>query len=86
VVLDLFDTVIYLYLDEATLRQRMAGRHAGQFAFAPHEQQAILGWRQSSEATYRSSGAVMIDAALPVEVVVSSVLKAAMETFKDLPV
>ncbi|HEY1645383.1 MAG TPA: AAA family ATPase [Candidatus Saccharimonadales bacterium] len=74
VVIDLFDKVIYLYLDEHTLRQRMNKRHSGEFAFAPHEQEAVLSWHKSSEKGYRERGAVMIDATLPVKQVTDEIL------------
>lgn len=75
-VLDLFDKVIYLYLDEATLRQRMHNRGSGAFGFAPHEKKAILGWHKSSEAAYRKRGAVMIDATQPLHDVVTQIIAA----------
>jgi shikimate kinase len=77
VVLDLFDKVIYLYLDESTLRQRMNSRHSGEFAFAPHEQKAILGWHKPSEGMYRNHGATMIDATEPLDTVVNKIIAAA---------
>lgn len=76
VVLDLFDKVIYLYLDEATLRQRMNSRNSGEFGFAPHEQKAVLGWHKSSEEAYRKRGATMIDATQPLDVVVDGIIVA----------
>ncbi len=76
VVLDLFDKVIYLYLNEATLKQRMNSRHGGEFGFAPHEQEAILGWHKSSEAAYRKRGATMIDATQPLNTVVEKIIAA----------
>ncbi len=75
VVLDLFGELVYLYLDEATLRQRMKNRLSTEFAFAPHEQEAVLSWHKSSEDTYRQHGATMIDATQPVERIVDKIIK-----------
>lgn len=74
VVLDLFDSVVYLYLDEATLRQRMSNRLETEFSFAPHEQEAVLGWHNSSENVYRNRGAIMIDATRPINEVAETIL------------
>ncbi len=76
VVLDLFDKVIYLYLDETTLQQRMAKRGKGEFGFAPHEKAAILGWRKPCKEKYQQFGASMIDAAQPLEQVIDEILAA----------
>lgn len=75
-VLDLFDKVIYLYLDEATLRRRMAKRREGEFAFASHEKEAVLSWHKSSEEKYRQCGATMLDASQPVERTADQILAA----------
>ena len=73
-VLDLFEKVIYLSLDEVTLKRRMATRQSGEFAFAEHEKQAILGWHKSSEEAYRKRGAIMIDATQPLTQVIARVV------------
>lgn len=74
VVLDLFDKLVYLYLDETTLRQRMSQRLETEFAFALHEQEAVLSWHKSSEDKYRQLGAIMIDAAQPKNTVIDTLL------------
>lgn len=74
-VLDLFDMVIYLYLDEDTLKQRMA-KQPNEFAFAEHEKKAILSWHKTSEEAYRKRGAVMVDATKPINEVTYSILGA----------
>lgn len=76
VVIDLFDKVIYLYLDEPTLRHRMDKRDSGEFGFAPHEKQAILSWHTSSEQNYRQRGATMIDATQPLDDVLNEIISA----------
>jgi broad-specificity NMP kinase len=75
VVLDLFDKVICLFLDEKRLKDRIAARGAGEFGYAPHEEQAILGWHKTSEGTYRKRGAHMIEASQPVDVVLEEVIE-----------
>jgi len=78
VVLDLSDKTVYLFLDEDTLRLRMNNRQSGKFAFAEHEQQAIISWHKSSEDGYRERGSTMIDATLPIEKVIESILVASI--------
>lgn len=77
VVLDLFDKIVYLSLDEDTLKARMDKRDSGEFGFAPHEKQAILSWHTSSENAYKKRGAVIVDATQPLGVVVRHILAAA---------
>jgi hypothetical protein len=69
----LFDKVLALVADIPTLQQRIAGR-TNKFGKAPAELAAILGWHASYESTYRRLGAVIIDAARPLDQVVSQVL------------
>jgi len=77
-VLDLFDKVIYLYLDETTLKHRLNDRQPSELAFAPNEQEAILSWRKSSENNYRRRGATMVDATQPLSLVVDRIIAAVM--------
>jgi dephospho-CoA kinase len=74
-VLDLFDVVVYLYLDEATLRRRLAKRTGRGFGGATHELAQILSWHKSSEAAYRERCALMIDATKPIDQVVDRILE-----------
>jgi len=76
IVLDLFDKLIYLYLDEDTLRDRMSKRSSTELAFAPHEQQAVLSWHKPCEDKYRKLGATMVDATQPNDKVIESILAA----------
>ena len=73
----LFSRVIYLAIDEQTLRDRLASRRSNDFGKAPHELEAILSWHQVGEADYREFGAVVVDATLPLHEVVDQVLDAA---------
>lgn len=74
VVIDLFDTIVYLYLDEATLKKRLQARKDFEFGHAPHEQAMILNWREPTENDYRDYGAVMIDATKSIETVIGEIL------------
>jgi dephospho-CoA kinase len=71
---DLFDKVVCLTLDEATLKERLANRTTNDFGKSPDELANILSWHKSSEDEYRSSGAVMIDATRPIHAVVEDIL------------
>jgi hypothetical protein len=73
----LFDLVICLVIDDATVRHRLATRTTNSFGKQADELDAALGWNQYAEARYRRAGARIIDATLPLEKVVSEVLTAA---------
>ena len=73
----LFSRVIYLAIDEQTLRVRLASRTSNDFGKAPEELEAILSWHQVGEADYLRFGAAVIDATLPLHDVVDKVLEAA---------
>jgi dephospho-CoA kinase len=74
-VWDLFSRVIYLTIDEETLRRRLASRDSNDFGKAPNELEAILGWHRDHEASYRRFGALVIDATLPLRDVVDQVIE-----------
>ncbi len=73
---DLFDQIIYLYLDVATLKQRLAIRQSFEWGSAPYERDMILGWHKPTEDDYRGYGATMIDATKPIDKVVDEIIKA----------
>ena len=73
----LFSRVIYLVIDEQTLRDRLASRTSNDFGKAPNELEAILSWHKVAEADYVRLGAAIIDATLPLRNVVDRVLEAA---------
>jgi shikimate kinase len=75
-VWDLFSRVIYLAIDEPTLRRRLASRTSNVFGKRPNELEAILLWHKIGEADYQRFGAVTIDATLPLHEVVDNVLEA----------
>ncbi len=74
----LFSRVIYLAIDEQTLRDRLASRTSNDFGKAPEELEAILAWHKVGEADYRRWGAAVVDATLPLHDVVDQVLEAAV--------
>jgi len=69
-----FTTVIYLAVDERTLRHRLATRTTNEFGKAPDELAAILGWHRVDADAYRRFGAVVVDATRPLEQVVDEVI------------
>jgi shikimate kinase len=77
-VWDLFSRVIYLAIDEPTLRDRLASRTSKVFGKRPNELEAILSWHKISEADYQRFGAVIVDATLPLHEVVEKVLEASV--------
>jgi hypothetical protein len=78
-VWDLFDMVVCLVLDESTLRERIATRTTNAFGKSPVELEAILGWNPTMEASYREVGALVVDAAQPLGVVVEEILAGVLE-------
>ena len=64
-VLDLFDLVICLVIDDRTLIERLATRTTNTFGRHPEELAAALQHNPLEEATYRRRGATIIDATLP---------------------
>lgn len=77
-VWDLFDAVVCLVIDDATVRERLASRSDG-FGKAPDELARILAWNRTAEANYRRFGATIIDATQPLDDVVADVLRVAEE-------
>ena len=73
----LFDKVMTLLVDEATLRSRIENRQDNHFGKDPEEMAAILGWLESHEKIYRGFGATVIDATQPLGQVVNEVIDAA---------
>jgi broad-specificity NMP kinase len=73
----LLDLVIYLTVDDDTLRRRLAERTDNGYGKTAEELGGILGANQSFEAMYREHGAVIVDAVRPIDEVVTDVLNAA---------
>jgi len=78
-VLDLFDLIVCLVIDEDTLRHRLATRTTNAFGQHPEELAAALKWNPRMRAIYESRGATIIDASTPVTEVVDSVIDAVQE-------
>jgi shikimate kinase len=69
-----FQAVIYLEVDERTLRHRLATRTSNDFGKAPHELAAIIGWHRTHADAHRRTGAVVVDATRPLALVVDDVV------------
>lgn len=81
-MLDLYDKVICLTVDQETLKQRIANRTYHDFGKAPDELSNILGWHDSFQTRYRNMNAVMIDVAKSLKEVVDEVLQNANNALK----
>lgn len=73
----LLDLVIYLTVDDETLRRRLANRADNGYGKTADELAGILKCNQNFEGIYRERGAVIIDAARPIDEVVTDVIDAA---------
>ncbi|WP_329788446.1 hypothetical protein V1227_28400 [Lentzea sp. DG1S-22] len=71
-VLDLFDLVVCLVIDDETLRQRLLSRTTIAFGKHPEELAASLGHNAQVEPAYRRLGATIIDGCRPLEEVVEA--------------
>ena len=78
-VWDLFDWVVCLVLDEATLRERIATRTTNPFGQKPVELQAILSWNPLLEPSYQKGGAQIVNADQALSAVVDEILAAVDE-------
>lgn len=75
-VRQLFDKVIYLAVDEDTIRERVNNRQDNHFGKTGEEMAAIVEWLDKNDEAYRKSGAYVIDAAQSLNKVMKEVLKA----------
>ncbi|MFG2368954.1 hypothetical protein ACGFY3_46475, partial [Streptomyces mirabilis] len=75
-VRDLFDLIVCLVVDEATLHHRLATRTTNTFSQHPEELAAALKRNPRMRAIYKSRGATIIDVSKPVIEVVDSVIDA----------
>ncbi|MFE5191138.1 dephospho-CoA kinase [Streptomyces sp. NPDC056628] len=78
-ILDLFDVIVCLVIDDETLRQRLATRTTNPFGRHPEELAAALQWNPRMRPLYKSRGATIIDGCKPVTEVVDSVIAAVQE-------
>ncbi len=74
---DLFDGTIALYIDDETLKYRLANRTDNDWGKQEHELQQTLVNHHASYDKYRAMGAVIIDASQPVEQVTEDILATA---------
>lgn len=73
-MLDLFEKVFYLSVDEDTLKKRLLVRTDNDFGKAPDELQNILGWHKSLEDRYKKHEAMLLDATKPIGAVVDDIM------------
>jgi shikimate kinase len=72
----LFEKVLLLWIDEATMRTRLLTRRAHDFGARPHELELLLAWNEAIADHYLRRGAVMIDATRPPSFVVDAIFRA----------
>ena len=82
-VRDLFDRVVCLVADSATLRDRLVSRTTNEFGKHPEELAAALARNSTVETRYRRPGATIIDGTLPPSEVADAILAAAADTAPD---
>lgn len=73
---DLFDVVIYLAIDESTLRHRIATRTGNDFGKSDDELRQCLEWLVEANANFANYEATFIDATRPLDAVLHDILKA----------
>jgi hypothetical protein len=64
-VWDLFDLVVCVVVDDATLRERLLTRTTNAFGKHPEELAAALAANEGAESTYRGFGATIVDGRRP---------------------
>ncbi|MDH6514253.1 ribose 1,5-bisphosphokinase PhnN [Streptomyces sp. SAI-135] len=75
-VLDLFDLVVCLVIDEDTLRHRLATRTTNTFGRHPEELAAALKWNPLMPGLYEGLGATVLDASRTLDEVADRVIDA----------
>lgn len=76
-VWDLFDAVVCLVVDDATLRHRLMTRTGNDFGKTAAVRDDVVSWNAGITAQYERFGATLVDATQPLDVVVEAVLVAA---------
>ena len=79
-VLELFDLVVCLVVDDETLRDRLRTRTTNAFGKHPEELAAALGWNPRMESAYRGIGATIIDGRRPPAEIAEAILAVAAQT------
>jgi dephospho-CoA kinase len=78
-LLPLFDRVVVLTVDAATLRKRLSERPPSDFGHAPAIQEWLLGWRDEWEDKMKRLGAVMIGTDRGLHEVVDEIIRIATD-------
>jgi hypothetical protein len=71
-----FSAVIALVVDEATVHFRLDERADNNFGKSPAERAKVVGWLGGFEETFRSLGAIIVDATEPIDRVAAAILTA----------
>jgi broad-specificity NMP kinase len=74
-VMQFFDQVFLLTIDEITMRRRLLARTAHDFGTKTHELNLLLAWLETIDEQYLRYGAIVIDATKPPPVVVDEILR-----------
>lgn len=75
-ILKIVDKVIYLHVDESTLKHRLASRDMSNFGKAPHELELIFALYKTSLDEHKSINSIIIDATQSVEKIVDDIIGA----------
>lgn len=70
----LFDQVLFLDIDEETVKQRLKSRTNSDFGKAPHEVELIMQKYKADKQKQTRPGVISIDATQPIDEVVNSIL------------
>lgn len=74
---DLFEKVFALYVDDETLKHRLATRTTNDWGKQPHELQRTLEHHHKAYQSHKQKGDIIIDATRPLNAVVDDILAAA---------
>jgi shikimate kinase len=77
---ELFNKRFGLYVDTPTLISRVQPREPERWADGSAELQGLIDWNERSKDYERSSGAILIDSSVPVELVADTILKHIQQT------
>ena len=72
---DLFDKVVFLDIDDQTLRKRILSREGNDYGKTGAELQMILETSKTLKKVYEKNGSIIIDASWPQELVLANVLQ-----------
>jgi len=75
-----FDEVVFLSIDQATLKRRLTTRTAHTFGTKPHELELLLAWHTVIDDFSLRRGAIMVDASPATERIVDEILCTLPET------